>query len=356
MKSSTGQYFITLDHVRALALFMVFAWHFTHGGHGSPVPYSYTPSLFPLALLDEGYTGVSLFMTLSGYLFAKLLDGKQIKYGAFLWNRAIRLLPLLIVVIIMKGIFLFLKGESIASYVVSIGTGIILPTLPNGGWSITTEFHYYLLLPIFLWMVRKSRFLPLALIGAAMAVRFAIFHWHGEVQTFAYWTIAGRIDQFALGMLVFQFRSFFSRRHLLAIATLSLFFVFYGWFDRQGGFYHHPSYPSTSPIWVFLLTLEGLAYAIAIAWYDSSFTPSSDGISGFIAKIGTYTYSLYLLHFFVVFDMARFVHRHIMDISNFYWAVAWSAVCFILIMPLGYLSFRFIESPFFKLRTSYVVK
>jgi len=29
-----------------------------------------------MALLDEGHTGVALFMTLSGYLFAKLLDGK----------------------------------------------------------------------------------------------------------------------------------------------------------------------------------------------------------------------------------------------------------------------------------------
>jgi len=30
-------------------------------------------------------------MTLSGYLFAKLLDGKRIKYGSFLWNRFLRL-------------------------------------------------------------------------------------------------------------------------------------------------------------------------------------------------------------------------------------------------------------------------
>ena len=54
---------------------MVFAWHFTHAG-GYPVPLEYSPNAFPLAIFDEGHTGVALFMTLSGYLFAKLLDGK----------------------------------------------------------------------------------------------------------------------------------------------------------------------------------------------------------------------------------------------------------------------------------------
>jgi peptidoglycan/LPS O-acetylase OafA/YrhL len=77
---------------------MVVAWHFTHARDGFPVPFDYVP-IVPLAVFDEGHTGVSLFMTLSGYLFARLLAGKSIHYGAFIWNRALRLLPLLLVVI-----------------------------------------------------------------------------------------------------------------------------------------------------------------------------------------------------------------------------------------------------------------
>src|SRR5271169_6463136 len=101
MRSSSGTHFIALDHVRALAAFMVFAWHFTHGLGGYPIPFDYVPALFPFSLLDEGHTGVALFMTLSGYLFAKLLDGKSINYLAFLWNRVLRLFPLLLVVILI---------------------------------------------------------------------------------------------------------------------------------------------------------------------------------------------------------------------------------------------------------------
>ena len=62
MRSSSGEHFIALDHVRALAAFMVFAWHFTHAENGYPVPFEYVPALFPFSLLDEGHTGVALFM------------------------------------------------------------------------------------------------------------------------------------------------------------------------------------------------------------------------------------------------------------------------------------------------------
>src|SRR2546426_4916546 len=110
MKSSSGEHFIALDHVRALAAFMVIAWHFTHGTQGYPVPFEGAPVVFPLALLDEGHTGVALFMTLSGYLFAKLLDGKAIDYLAFLRNRVLRLLPLLFVVILIGAIRFYVKG------------------------------------------------------------------------------------------------------------------------------------------------------------------------------------------------------------------------------------------------------
>src|SRR5258708_27812747 len=95
MRSSSGAHFIALDHVRAVAIFMVFAWHFTHARNGYPVPFDYVPALFPFSVLDEGHTGVALFMALSGYLFAKLLVGKSIDYRRFLCDRSLRPLPLL---------------------------------------------------------------------------------------------------------------------------------------------------------------------------------------------------------------------------------------------------------------------
>jgi peptidoglycan/LPS O-acetylase OafA/YrhL len=353
MRSSSGAHFIALDQVRALAVFMIIVWHFTHGPNGYPVPFDYVPALFPFSLLDEGHTGVALFMTLSGYLFAKLLDGKSIDYRAFLWNRVLRLFPLLVVVILIVGIRKYIGGENLYSYAYSIAAGALLPSLPNGGWSITVELHYYVILPLFLWMLRKSKLLPVSIIIAALALRLFIYDKEGGIQLLAYFTILGRIDQFALGMLLFQFRARLARRHIFAISTIIGFALFYWYFDLKGGFYQNTSYPSPSPLWILHTTIEGVAYAVAIAWYESSFAPSTTGVSRFIAHIGEFSYSIYLLHFFVVFQAARFVNERIMDISNFYLACLWSVGFFLLMVPAGYLSFRFIEAPFLKLRKRY---
>lgn len=355
MKSSSGTHFIALDHVRALAALIVFTWHFLHSTNGYPIAFEYVPALAPFAILDEGHTGVALFMTLSGYLFAKLLDGKRIDYRLFIWNRIVRLLPLLLLVILIVGVNRFVAGENMAAYAQEIAKGVYLPSLPNGGWSIAIEFHYYLVLPVLLWLFRRSKFLPILVVAAAVAFRVSVHADKGEVQSLAYWTIFGRIDQFVLGMLAFQFRAHLARRHWRALAVFAAFSSFYWYFDLVGGFFQNPSYPSPSRLWIFLPLIEGLAYGLGIAWYESSFSFRSDGISRVIGRIGDFSYSMYLLHFFFVFAAARFVNEHIADISNFYVACFWALVCFICMLPLCWLSFRFIEAPFLRLRKPYLL-
>jgi peptidoglycan/LPS O-acetylase OafA/YrhL len=356
MRSSSGEHFIALDHVRALAAFMVVAWHFCHGRTGFPVPFNSVRIMFPFSILDEGHTGVALFMTLSGYLFAKLLDGKSIHFPTFLWNRTLRLLPLLLLVILIVGIRTWATHENVYAYAISVAKGFLLPTLPNGGWSITAEFHFYLILPLLLWMLRKSALLPFLIIIAAIAFRFILHYMNGEVQRIAYHTIVGRLDQFTLGILAYQFRTYLTGRHLLFIAIITGFALFYWYFDMQGGYYNYPSYPSPSRLWIIFTTVEGIAFGTAIAWYETSFIHSTTGVSRYIGRMGELSYSIYILHFFIVFQAASFVNLRIMDISNFYVACFWSAVFFCLMMPIAQLSFQFVESPFLKLRKRYIAK
>ena len=143
-------------------------------------------------------------------------------------NRALRLLPLLALVLFVSGVYLVARGKtSVFVYAQTIAEGVVLPSLPNGGWSITVEFHYYLILPLFLWMVRRSKWLPLSIILSSIAMRTLIHHQTGEVQSFAYWTIIGRIDQFALGMLAFELRSCVTKRHWFTALCLTSFSLFY---------------------------------------------------------------------------------------------------------------------------------
>lgn len=355
MKSSGGKYYAGLDHVRALAIFLVVTWHFIHDGrHGYPVPLSFVPNFFPFSILDEGHTGVALFMTLSGYLFTKLLDGKSIHYGAFLWNRCLRLFPLMFLVVVIVGINQALDGRNIYHYIHRISRFLVSPTLPNGGWSVTIEFHFYLILPVLMWLMRKSKFLPLSIVLVALAYRYHLYQTHGRTQFLAYVTLVGRIDQFVLGMLAYNLRSLFTRRHGVVIAVLLAFTAFYWFFDTQGGAAREPAHASVEWIWVILPTIEGFAYSIGIAWYDNSFSHSTSGISRFIARIGEYSYSIYLLHMFVVFYAARFVNERVMDISNFYIACLWSAVFLVIMMIPAHFSYRYLELPFLKLRKPYI--
>jgi peptidoglycan/LPS O-acetylase OafA/YrhL len=356
MRSTTGEHWLALDHIRCLAAFMVFTWHFTHCENGHPIPFAGAPCVFPFAILDEGHTGVSLFMTLSGYLFAKLLNGRSVAYVPFFWNRFLRLAPLLVLVIFAADAVQAVTTGHLDFYqnVRSFVAGFVKPVWPNGGWSITVEIHFYLILPLLMMLSRRFALAPLLGVAIALMVRTALYCALGQVQGPAYWTILGHIDQFLLGIFAFQHRQILVGRHWVAALTVLSFTVAYYAFDKAGGFFGIGGYPSPSPVWIILPTLEGAAYSVLIAYYDTSFKPRNVGLSGIVGKAGAYSYSIYLLHFFIVFQAAEFIDRHIIRLSNFYVACAWSMVCFSMMIPIGYLSFRFIESPFLRMRRRYI--
>lgn len=286
-------------------------------------------------------------MTLSGFLFAKLLDGKSIDFAAFLKARFWRLAPLLFVVLAVVGAKEIYTGVQIREYLQTLAAGFVLPVWPSGAWSIAVEMHFYILLPLLLWITKHNKAGLLTVLVCSFALRCAIYLEAGELKTLAYSTIVGRIDQFVLGILAFHFRHWFARKHLQAGVLLSIFSLATWQFDRIGGNMEAPKV-----VWIVWPLIEGAGWAALIAWYDS-LKLRITGISKFIGLIGTYSYSIYLLHFFVVYHTARFIHRFV-DLTNFYVALPVAAVCFLGMVPIGYLSFRFIESPFLKRRIRYV--
>lgn len=358
MKSTSGEHFIALDHVRAIAAMLVFSWHFMHALHGSPVPFEGAPIWGPLVLFDEGHVGVALFMTLSGYLFAKLLDGKKVLFRLFFFNRLLRLMPLLLVVLMVNVAAEAVRHGSLEAayrYAMTLPRGLVLPTWPNGGWSITVELHFYLLLPLLLLLLRRTpRSLWLVLI-VAIVLRAGYRGWAGEVQSLAYATIFGRIDQFVLGILAYHHRAHLVGQHARVACIAVAFMTIYWWFDQQGGFFLQPHYPSPSPIWVILPTVEGLAWGALIAWYEGSFRPGTGWLSRRFVALGQYSYSIYLLHFFFVFALADWIHKNVLDLSSLYVALPVSILLFVAMTPMGYLSMHLVEKPFLKLRKRYTV-
>ena len=357
MKSSDSQYWVAFDHVRAFAALTVFVWHFMHGQqqNGYPVPFEGAPFIPPLAILDEGHTGVAIFMTLSGYLFAKLLDGKDIIYRQFYLNRALRLFPLLILVAALKAVdmALFNYGD-FHLYGKSLISGFVLPDWPNGGWSIAVELHFYLILPFILFLARRNSNFLLLILATAIIFRTGLYLSAGTVHHLAYSTIFGRIDQFVLGVYFFIRRDWLANRVQLTIGILLVFYIVFWLFNNAGGFYQLGGImPSQNVIWVFLPTLEGFAYATAIACYDRNMRFGTGKISAVWAEYGKFSYSIYLLHFFVVFRVAEFINERLISIENVYLALPFGVILFLAMYPVSWLSYRFIEEPFLQFRKRY---
>lgn len=354
MRSSAGEHWIALDHVRAVAAFLVFTFHFLHAETGGPVALGQPPILFPLALADQGQTGVALFMTLSGYLFAKIVADQDLHFATFLWNRAVRLLPLMVLVLLAMVITRTHTHGPAAGWIElqSIYYGLLDPFRPlqHGLWSVVVEAHFYLILPLLVALRRWWRWAPLALVAGAFAMRLGLALANHDIERIAYWTILGRIDQFVLGMSAFYHRGAIAGRTRTAGAIFLFFAAFYWWFDGTVG---HPG-SSGKMIWIAMPTIEGLTYASLIAWYDARPSTASTGLSIWVGRAGSWSYSIYLLHFYLVFRMAAWIETHIMSLANIYVACLWSLLCFAAMIPIGWASFRFIEQPFLRFRQRYV--
>lgn len=348
MTSSSGKYYPNLDHIRAVAAFMVFSWHLITFKARAEVP------IPPLSLLAEGHCGVSLFMVLSGYLFAKLLNGKSIDYPKFIWNRILRLLPLLVFVMVVAGILKNHQGEDMRAYLHGLLTGILGKGFPNGGWSVAIEFHFYLLLPVLLYFDRRFRpFLPLLLV-TMIGVRYLVRLQTGEVQDAAYFSLLGRIDQFICGILAYNYSRFFKGRHWLAACAFAAISAFYFFFDRAGGFHGMPSYPSPSLVWVFIPSVEAVTFGILIAWYAESFVFKGNRFLKLLELAGGYSYSIYLLHFFFFPKMSVASVKLGLPVDDFYTALPISLMFFICMIPVGYISYHCIEKPFMRFRKHYI--
>jgi peptidoglycan/LPS O-acetylase OafA/YrhL len=342
VRSSTGQYFVGLDHVRAVAAFLVVAWHFAHGFTGYPVRFNQAPEL---GLIDEGHCGVALFMALSGYLFAKIIRDRPIHYLAFFANRALRLVPLLFVALALYGIQW--HRDDLAAYAGRVAAMLLWrpDRLSNGVWSIVAEAHFYLVLPLLLWGVRRWPLSPLLLIAMAISLRGGLWLAGADIQSLAYLTIVGRIDQFALGIFFF----YSPPKGRMAALLLAVLILFYAFFDAAGGLYSLDA----PALWIVIPTIEGAGFAAAISWYDRN---AFEGRWTWpIRKAGEYSYSIYLLHFFLVFDAANFIERRVMHIGSLYAAMPWALAFFAGMTVIGHFSYVWIERPFLRFRRPYVL-
>lgn len=295
-----------LDHVRgALALLVLFYHGFQllaaqlAGGPAGPPQVVWIRTRDPLlALLVEGHTAVGGFITLSGFILVQGTLGRGIRFGGFLGNRALRILPLygLLQLVALSANWPHLTPEALLQAVLPVSNFQMAPAHPLVivGWAVSIEVQCYLLFPFLLRLIeREGRWFVPRLLLVLVLLRLGAVLMGANARDIGYWTIAGRLDQFVIGMGV---GASFARgggpraRWWIVPAAAALVGGVHA-FHRLGGW---PAQATWKVAWP---DIEALLWAgVILAW-----VPASRLLPAVVARalrgLGRISFSVYLLNF-----------------------------------------------------------
>ena len=307
MEKPTAQRSASLDTLRGIAILLVLCWH---------MPLS---EKLPAWLLEPfrivkrgGWAGADLFFVLSGFLISGLLfrewqrSGK-LNVGRFLIRRCFKICPAFYVMLgAVFGWFIYYNPFPGWNYIFSEALFVqnYGPAFFPHTWTLAVEAHFYLAIPLLLWLFRGKgqrpfALLPFFIIGVATTCLLL------RIQ-------AGGADHAALAKNdPYHLRFFFPATHLRCDSLL--FGVLIAWlyhfrrltFDRIASLHWLlliAGIALIAPVFIFdlgptwslstwgftALYLGGGALLIVCIRNESGFRP--------LAMVGYYSYSIYLWH------------------------------------------------------------
>ena len=307
--SSDINKFAWIDALRGYAVLLVMMVHSSQPFYGD----------LNYGLTHSGLYGVQLFFIASSYtLFRSYekrssIDGRNTRLFFFI-RRLFRIAPLYWLAIITYAIagnmydsmwlpmapFEFTKV--LANFILL--NGVYLPALnyiPPGGWSIGDEMLFYITLPIlfsFITNLRKAALLVFCAMIASLILQVALYHYISGYTSYSWMAVRNwvlylwfpnQFPVFCLGILFFHIlkKGTHSYKEWMLWATIIGYFLLgFVKFDL--------SYPyfMAQPEYLYALIL--FAFAFCISQTKSKFMIYP------INKLGVVSFSVYLIHFFVV--------------------------------------------------------
>ena len=311
-KLSSIDYIKGLDGIRALAVLLVILHHYlmpfssylAHGILGK----------LTMMLAKVGWVGVDMFFVISGYLITQILIKRPVKniqdYKSFIANRAWRLLPAYITCLL---VFTYVAFElnpnskvlnhsaSLWTLTSNIQSAFMDRTALMDSqfnlvhfWSLALEWHFYLTIPVLLWVFRAYWLLASLLLVIALATRVA-FQKAGISDNAIYAFTLCRLDAFAMGIFLSIGLTKIKQKYVpyLGIAGLILFAssLLIISFDTT---------PFKKIAWLqsYGYTIIALGFALALCPIITNQAKSLVNIleSKLLINIGRRSYSLYIWH------------------------------------------------------------
>lgn len=363
MEQANPGKFYGLDHLRAVAILLVFIFHYSIITGGVPAWLN--------GLSQIGWTGVDLFFVLSGFLissqlFEEIRNSGGFSYKKFLIKRCFRILPAYWFVLALYCCFpAFHEREALPplwkflTFMQNIGLDIKTEGTFSHAWSLCVEEHFYLLLPLTLLLLLrfpklfgKSFWLLPVLFAFCIVVRHYSFHQfylsHAGTESAAfdwyqyiYYPTWCRLDGLLLGVscaALYCYRPAVWRKisalgNWLFLFSLIVFVIAYRYFSQQ----------QSAMSSVFGFSMVAVGYAFLLAGCISPKTILYKWNSGFTRFMAAISYSVYLTHKGLIhITMLWLGHR--LDTSSLFFACTLSSVAG------AHLLHRVIEKPFMRWR------
>jgi peptidoglycan/LPS O-acetylase OafA/YrhL len=356
-----------LDHLRALAILMVFLFHYYILSKGEP---AWLPDV-----ASFGWTGVDLFFVLSGFLisnqlFAEIKKHNHFSIKTFYLKRFFRIIPAYLVTVALYFCLpIFREKESLPpllkflSFTQNIGLNLKDFGTFSHCWSLCVEEHFYLLLPILLLFTQvKNNFknaywLLIAFAIFGFAIRYYSFtqlyipnlqHENARMYwyKYLYYPTYNRLDGLLVGVGIAAMYNYLPNlwSRLSAKGNYSLLL---GLLILAGAYFLCKDQMTfAASIFGFPIIAIGYGYLVIGAISPTCFLYKWQ--STFSTKIATLSYAIYLTHKGVIHVTHVLLSNHHIN-SNLLLIIS-MFICIIAAMVLHYV----VEKPFMKWRSKII--
>ncbi|WP_428355681.1 acyltransferase family protein [Methyloprofundus sp.] len=284
-----------INHIRALAAFGIFVFHYEHFiAHAFFAPLKSSNLLELLAY--HGYFCVYLFFVLSGFLLAKAYPDKLDLKGFFA-RRIGRIIPAYYLCI---AVYCLLFTTSLPSPNLMLAIfSYDLSTYPGAIghlWFINRLLECYLSFPLLWWIVQKTGRVGLTVIYlfCLSSGAYWVIHFQATLPDY-YFSLVLCLSHFILGMLA-AYQSSQSRHKLLAAIVVLVFLMTLAWF-HQNTWQTPLDYSWLSVLW---LNFIAVLFVVLIRAYLFLPIYLPKLISAMMLKLGNISYTFYLYHFLVI--------------------------------------------------------
>jgi peptidoglycan/LPS O-acetylase OafA/YrhL len=346
-----------LDGLRFYAFLGVFVCHtlpfeasFYHGLH-LPMPWLWG------AIVKSGAAGVDLFFALSAFLITSLLlkereETGDISLRLFYLRRILRIWPLYFLVIGL-GIVLshtmanqHLQWYYVAGYLLFAGNWVHAvfgrpESIAFPLWTVSIEEQFYLIWPLLVKKLERRGLIVSGIVIFLLATVCRIgFVLAGISGGYIYYGSTARCDSIALGILI----ALFADRLPKLTSTARLLLVsggLVGWIVSSAWLTDRPGPISMREVPGRLI----IALAAGAMLYGCLYSRNKLLTGAWVVRLGKVSYGLYLLHLTGLLLAKSALH----PVSGSA-LLATKAVGFVLTLLLAFTSYRWVESPFLRMK------